>query len=131
MRLVFVTAALVFLARSLPADTSSIAPASIALPFVHDFAWDATRSRIWVSSGTSIVLVNPETANVDETLVSGLVAGKIALSGDGQYLYASVGSRASIQRYRLDTHALDLEFFLGVDSQGRNLSAAAIAVLPG
>ena len=118
-------------AGPLSADSDSITPKIVQLPYVQDFAWDATRSRLFASAGSSIIMIDPETAQVEDTIATGVSAGRIAVSDDGQYLYAAVGSRGIVQRYRLQTHAVELEIPLGTDRQGHNLCAAAMVALPG
>lgn len=98
---------------------------------VDDFIWDATRSRFFASSGTSVLVINPETASVEDTLAVGEIAEHIALSGDGLFLYAAVSARGVIKRYRVRDHALDLEISLGRDSNGQYRKPAAMVVMPG
>ena len=127
-RSVFVVA---LCARSLCADSDAITPRVLQLPQIYDFVWDATRSRLLVSAGSTIIMVNPETAEIEETIASGLTASRIAISDDGQFLYAAIPSRGVVDRYRLQTHGKDIEIPLGQDSQGRPLTATSIVVLPG
>jgi hypothetical protein len=96
-----------------------------------DMVWDSSRSRFFASAGNNIVMINPETAQIEDTIPLGAEADRIAESDDGQYIYASLGSAGLIRRYQVASHALDLEISLGRDSQGRYLLAAAMVVLPG
>ena len=96
-----------------------------------DMVWDATRSRFFASSGSSVVMINPETAQVEDTIPVGAVANHLAVSSDGTYVYAGIDASAAVWRFQIASHALDLQIPLGTDSQGRNLSAVALAAIPG
>src|SRR5437016_2241986 len=86
-----------------PLVQAQIPTKSTALPFINDFVWDATRARFFITAGSSILLLDPESGQVEDTMVSGLTAGRIAVSDDGVYLYASIPSKSVIQRYRIDS----------------------------
>lgn len=115
------------------AAAQTVTPPSIVLPYssVNDLVWDGTRSRILVSAGSDVVIVNPETVQVEDKIQIGATAETIAISDDGQYLYAGVSARGVIQRYIVASHAKDLEFSLGTDAANRMLVATSIAVVPG
>lgn len=117
-------------AGALHADQARIAPGVLTLGYVRDLVWDATRGRLYACIGSSVVAIDPETATVVDTIVSGVAVDRLAVSADGSYLYAAVGSRGVIQRYQIANHNPDLEINLGTDAQGRYLTAYAIAVLP-
>jgi hypothetical protein len=116
---------------NLAADPATITPQMLPLSYVHDMVWNDARARLFLSTGSAVVIVNPETAQIEDTIESGDVAGRIAVSGDGQYLYAAVGARGIIERFNVDSHKQDLTITLGTDNQGHNLTAASMIVLPG
>jgi uncharacterized protein (TIGR03437 family) len=114
------------------ADPQPIALRTLALPqFVPDVVWDSSRSRFFASSGTGVLIVNPDTAQVEDTIPIGDIAQRIAVSDDGQHLYAAIGSRGVIRRYQVQNHSFELEISLGRDNQNRFLMPAAMVVLPG
>lgn len=112
-------------------DAAAITPKTMQLGFVHDWAWDATGSRLVVNAGTDILVIDPDSGSVVDKIASNVSGQSLALSDDGQYLYIAVGSRGVIDRYQIQTHTMDREIALGVDSQGRILTAEAMVVLPG
>ena len=92
---------------------------------IRDFVWDATRSRAFVSTQSSIVILNWDSNAIDDTVATGIQADKIAISDDGQFLYASVVAEGTILRYRVSNHQLEQSFRLPSGS------ALGLAVLPG
>lgn len=98
---------------------------------IGDPVWDSTRSRFLVAVDTSILTIDPERAVVENTLAVGEPVGPIAISDDGQFLYASLNTSRVIRRYRTRDNTLDLEFSLGYGSQGDLRIASALAVAPG
>jgi hypothetical protein len=96
-----------------------------------DFVWDTTRSRFLISAGTNVLVVDPETGAIESTVALGEAADRIAVSGDGQLLYASVDARGVIKRYRMKDGAFDLEISLGRGANGQYRTPSAIAVVPG
>ncbi len=113
------------------ADQASAGSKTIRLGSVRDMVWSAARSRIYICSGTSIVAVDPQTAVVVDTVATNVTADRLAISDDGQYLYASIPSRGVIQRYLPASNSLDLEIDLGGGTAGKRYSASSMVVLPG
>jgi uncharacterized protein (TIGR03437 family) len=96
--------------------------------------WDGTRSRVFVSTNTAILMVNPDTAQVEDTIVTGTSAeaNAMAVSDDGTYLYVAPYNKTEIDRYIIQSHALDLTFTPGVSSGVTGgYGAIAMVVLPG
>ena len=123
---------------ALSSDAQPIAVRTLELPVgVSDIAWDQTRSRFFVSSWTDVLIVNPETAQIEETIPIGDYADKIAISDDGQFLYValrttSFRSLSIVNRYRLENRTLDLQIPLGDPSRGSVPRGVwAMEVLPG
>ena len=104
---------------------------------VGAMVWDAPRSRFFVSSGTNVLIVNPDTAQVEDMIAVGNPTTQVAISDDGQYLYVSVegapfGAPGTINRYRVQDQSLNLQIPLGVYSGGnRARDVNAMLVLPG
>jgi len=122
------------------AAAQSVAASVLALPqTANDIVWDNTRSMFFVSVGTTVEMINPETAQVVSTIPIGNLANQIAVSGDGQFLYVSVDSTAfpdstlgTINRYQIQSQSLDLQIPLGQNTGGNTLrDALALVVLPG
>ena len=121
-----------------PGRAQSIAVSSLILPEgANDIVWDGTRSRFFASSGANVLMINPETAQIEDTIRIGSPANRIAVSGDGQYLYVALGndwfdSLGVVNRYQIQNHSLEAQIALG-QYTGGNLqrSVQAMVVLPG
>lgn len=96
-----------------------------------DLVWDATRSRFLIASATNVLTIDPETATIESTLAVGEAADRIAVSDDGQFLYAAIGARGAIKRYRMNDGGFDLEISLGRGANGQYRTTSAMAVVPG
>ena len=76
-----------------PGRAQSIVVGALALPQgANDIVWNGTRSRFFASSGTNVLMINPETAQIEDTIPIGSWANRIAVSGDGQYLYVALSN---------------------------------------
>src|SRR5579871_2153216 len=98
---------------------------------VNDLVWDATRGRFFASSGTSVLMVNPDTAAIEDSWTTNGTGGQLAVSGDGQYLYVAIGARGVVDRYRVRDHGLDAEISLGLYTTGTARQPSSMAVVPG
>jgi len=96
------------------ARAQSISARTLPLPNVTDFVWDTTRARFFVISGNNVLMVNPETAQVEETIPVGTPEDRIAISDDGKYLYVPLFGMGMINRYRVQDHSLEASIDLGV-----------------
>ncbi|MDB6057438.1 MAG: Conserved repeat domain protein, partial [Verrucomicrobiales bacterium] len=90
-----------------------------ALP-ANDLVWDAVHGTICASVpnanwllGNSIVTFDPLTGAYPSLIATATEPNKLAIADNGQYLYASLGSEASIQRVNLVTRVADLKFPTG------------------
>ena len=115
----------------LMAQPAVVTPKIAAVRDVSDFVWDSGRSRIFASAASGVVMINPGTAQVEDTIVSGESPDRIALSSDGAVLYAATSSRGVIDRYQVQSRTQDLVISLGPASQGQSQTVAAMIVLPG
>ena len=126
--------------------TASPVAAQATIPFkvatlnvaVNDLAWDPYQRKIYLSLpstapelGNSIVAVDPATGAVGPTAFAGSEPGRLAISGDGLYLYVGLNGANSIQRFHLPDLTLDLTFSLGSDSFLGPRFAGDIQVAPG
>lgn len=121
---------LVALAAGLWCQQAAVTAKALRLDGFQDWAWDETRSRMFVSTGSKILMVEPETLAIEDTLAAGGIAETIAISPDGQFLYAGVGERAAIERFDLGRKVMDLEIPLN-SATGARLAATAMTVVPG
>jgi DNA-binding beta-propeller fold protein YncE len=99
----------------------------------RDAVWDATRSRFFVSVSAgdpnysaSIVMVNPDTGIVEDSISTGDNPHHLAISADGQYLYVGIDAKATIRRFQLPSHSPDFDIVVGTAGS----FAPVFAVLP-
>jgi DNA-binding beta-propeller fold protein YncE len=123
---------------ALKMHAQSTAVSTLTLPKgANDIVWDGTRSRFFASSATNVVMINPETATIEDTIPITNVAGQIAVSDDGQFLYVALetafasSSLGMISRYSIQSHSLDLQIPLGTYGEGAERGVQAIVVLAG
>ena len=84
------------------------------------------------SSGNSITEVDPVGGTVGQSVFIGSEPNKLALSSDGQVLYASLDGAAAVRRFDVPTHTSGQQFSLGNESfSGTPFLAADLAVAPG
>lgn len=121
---------LMALAVGLMGQPSAVKAKVLRLDGYPDWAWDESRSRMFVSAGSAILMIEPETLEIEDRLFTGGLVEAIAISADGQFLYAGVGERAVIERYDLRSRLKDLEIPLKSVS-GAGLAAIAMTVVPG
>ena len=97
--------------------------------------WDATSARFFVSVATgdpnwpsSVAIVNPTTAKVEDSISVGDNPGALAISSDGQYLYVAINAKGTVRRFHLPSHTPDFDISVGPPQQYGSLFA--MAVLP-
>jgi DNA-binding beta-propeller fold protein YncE len=122
--------------------TSAVAqnlPAGIQSATVQatDVVWDATRARFWVGTQSSdptypssILSIDPETAQVTDQIPCGQAPSHLAISADGQYLYAGFNWLGAVWRYPLPSHTPDVQINVGSGTWGP-LVLTALVALPG
>ncbi|MGI8656754.1 MAG: Calx-beta domain-containing protein [Pyrinomonadaceae bacterium] len=118
------------------ADSSSIR--QITLP-TNDLVYDKNTGKIYASvpsaagaGGNSITPVDPATGTVGASVLIGSEPTKLALSDNGQYLYAFLDGASAIRRLDVATQTPGLQFGLGQqDPFHGNYSVTDIAVAPG
>ena len=83
-------------------------------------------------SGNSIAEIDPVSGSIGQSVFIGSEPNKLALSTDGQVLYASLDGAAAIRRFDVVTHIPGQQFSLGNDPGfGSPFLAADLAVAPG
>jgi uncharacterized protein (TIGR03437 family) len=110
---------------------SQTAPVIVYLPVLNNaMIYDSTRDKIYVAvaqkqspQGSSIAVVNPETGRIERWYSLTVEPTVLAMSDDGQYLYAAL--RSVVRRINLNSWAAELEISLGQNT------ASSILVLPG
>jgi len=131
-------------AKSSPAHASPVPLASPEQSFVrkvdvvaNDLVVDPITQTIYVSlpssslpNGNSIAPVTPLTGAVGPSVFLGSEPTKMAVSDNGQFIYALLNGSASIRRFEIATQTAGLQFSLGHDSSGSPLSPVDLAVQP-
>ncbi len=89
----------IFLAPDINAATLSTTSLSIQ---AQTMVWEPTSGRFYVSVGpgdpnwpSSIAIVNPNTALVEDSIPIGDNPGALAVSNDGRYLYVALSANAA------------------------------------
>jgi hypothetical protein len=126
------------LALGLSGTASAADVRQINLP-TRDLVYDPVSQRIYASVPgfgpfpNSVVPIDPETGTIGAPIFVGFGSEpwKLALSDDGQFLYVSVDSAASVRRVNLLTQTADLLFSLGTDQVGTPLYLEDMEVQPG
>jgi hypothetical protein len=104
-----------------------------------DLVWDSKHGVIYASISTlaggdtnGILVIDPGTATVVKTVSTGVDPHRLAISDDGQYLYAGIDQNYEIRRFLLPDMTPDITIPLGTDPiSSRNYSAHDIQVKPG
>ena len=105
----------------------------------NDIVYDRQRNKVWASvpstaptGGNSVVSIDPQTGTLGTPIFVGSEPGKLAISDDGQFLYAALNGAAAVRRVDLASQAADLQFSLGSGTFGTGARYAEdIAVQPG
>ncbi len=104
----------------------------------NDIIYDPTRGKIYASVpgragslGNTIASIDPISGATVTSVYVGSEPGKLALSGDGQFLYVALNGVAAVRRVTLDTMTPDIQFSLGSDSFFGPRYAEDLVVLPG
>jgi hypothetical protein len=93
----------------------------------------ATVPGIAGAIGNSITDIDPFAGTVGQSVLVGSEPNKLALSADGQTLYAGLDGSATIRRFDVTTHTAQNEIAIGIDLAASNaaLLAGDLAVSPG
>jgi uncharacterized repeat protein (TIGR01451 family) len=103
----------------------------LSLP-TTDVVWDKVSGRIFASvpnadwlRGNSVVSLDPLSGGMDPRIFTAMEPAKLAVSGQGEFLYAGINSDNSVQRIDLTSKTADLKFPTLLNY------VADMAVLPG
>ena len=103
----------------------------------NDLVYDAHSQMLYASVpssagsiGNSITPINPVTATLGTSVFIGSEPGKLALSDNGQYLYAALNGAAAVRRFDLTTQTAGLQWVLSTPNSGPRY-AGDISVMPG
>jgi len=118
---------------------SPLAPAGIRQIslMTKDLIYDPSGQRIYASlpgtapNGNSLVQIEPVSGTVGTPVFVGSEPGKLAISNNSQYIYASLDGSAAVRRFDIATQIPDLQFNLGADSFFGPLYVDDMAVMPG
>jgi hypothetical protein len=117
-------------------DTAAFSSIVRSLGPTLDLAYSPASGELYVSTdtaatGPAIAVIDPRTGNTLRTVPTTTRAAPLAVSEDGQFLYAGLGATGNIRRYTLPALTSDQEFSIGVDHTGQPLEAYDIRVSPG
>jgi hypothetical protein len=86
----------------------------------NDIVFDPVSGTLFASVGSaggtyanSVVPIDPATGKLGEAIPVGLEPNKLALSGNGQYLYVGVDGESSVARVNIPLRIVDLRWHLG------------------
>lgn len=105
----------------------------------NDLVYDTVRQRIYVSVpsraggslGNTITAIDPATGAIGPSVFVGSEPGKLALSGDGRFLYVALDGAAAVRRVDAATLTPGLQFALGNDPHFGPYYVEDMEVLPG
>lgn len=104
----------------------------------NDMVWNPSTQEIYLSVPASsannpntITALNPATGQLGISQATGSEPDKLAVSGDGSYLYAGLDSAGSVQRFMLPGLGKDIAISLGSDPTFGPDYAVDLEVAPG
>ncbi len=96
-----------------------------------DIAYDALRHRLYASTTPDVIaVINPDTGEIMSSLVVGPNPSRLAISSNGQFLYAAISNGTAAARLDLNSGTRDLVFPFGSDFQGNPLQMDDLVVKP-
>ena len=104
----------------------------------NDLIYDSVTNKIYASipsangsNGNSIGVINPNTYLLENTIFIGSEPTVLAISDNGQYIYAGFTGTSTIRRFDVSTQTAGLQFSLGSDPFFGAFYAQDIEVMPG
>lgn len=104
----------------------------------NDLVYDSVTNKIYASipsangaNGNSIGVINPNTYLLENTIFIGSEPTVLAISDNGQYIYAGFTGTSTIRRFDVSTQTAGLQFSLGSDPFFGAFYAQDIEVMPG
>lgn len=102
----------------------------------YDVAYDSFSQRIYASVpssaaayGNNLVIINPVSGVIEDSIFAGSEPQKLAVSSEGEYIYIGLNGAGSISRFHIPSKTIET-FSLGTGSYGTTY-AEDIAVQPG
>jgi uncharacterized repeat protein (TIGR01451 family) len=96
----------------------------------RDMVYDPVTRRLYASgtgllggAGSSIYPVNPETGEIEPTILVGNNPGRLAVSDNGRYLHVGLNGASAVRRVDLQTRTADLLFSIGETMDVQDLVA--------
>jgi hypothetical protein len=103
----------------------------------YDLVWDATNQLIYLgvpslaaSNGNTITSLDPITGTIQGSQFAGSEPTVLAISDDGQFLYAGIEGSSSVQRFMLPSLTPDIQYFLGANPVSGPSAAYDLQVAP-
>jgi hypothetical protein len=119
--------------------TTSALPVYVYLNLAtNDLIYDPFGKKIYASvpssaaeKGNSIMPIDPETGLTGTPVPIGSEPGKLAISDDGEFIYAALNGAAAVRRFILSSQTADIQFSLGRDPLFGPKYPGELAVAPG
>ena len=118
-----------------PANVGGITRLPLA---TNDIVYDPNTQKVYASlpstSGTfgnSIAAINPQTGAMSNPVFIGSEPRRLAISDNGEYIYAALDGAASIRRFEVAPQTAGLQFALGISHPHGPMTPGDIAVMPG
>jgi Bacterial Ig-like domain (group 3)/Calx-beta domain len=102
-----------------------------------DIVYDPVGQRIYASipssaaNGNSLTQIDPFAGTIGTSVFIGSEPGRLAISTNSQYIYASLDGAAAVRRFDVTSQTAGLQFALGSDSFFGPLYVGDLEVLPG
>jgi len=104
----------------------------------RDIAFDSVHGVFYLSVpgtvagiGNTVSVLDPSSATITGSAFAGSNPNVLAISDDGQFLYAGIDGSASVQRFALPALGTDIKYSLGADSFFGPYFALDLQVAPG
>jgi len=116
-----------------------VAAGILRLPLItRDLVYDSNTQRVYASLpgnagnfGNSIAAINPESGTMAAPVFVGSEPGKVAISGNNQFIYTGLDGAAAVRRFDIASQSPGLQFSLGSSPQTGPYTVEDLAVLPG
>jgi hypothetical protein len=130
--------ALVVLLAGMPTHAFAVDDIKVVNLVTKDLVYDPFTQTIYASvpssggpMGNSITPIDPLTGDVGSSVFVGSEPGKLAISDDGMFIYASLDGAAAVRQFVIPTHTAELQFSLGSDPFFGPYFVEDMQVLPG
>lgn len=88
-------------------------------------------NRVYVANPIGLLVIDPDTGQIEETISSVNTITSIAVSDDGEIAYLGYAETGTVQSLNLRTGELGAEFSIGISSEGGVFEAGFMRVVPG